>query len=80
MRNEYGVNNKSGGKDKIKSLSSFFAFLKKRTQADYITFNVKKIFNHLKIVFIQAASFYYFDLERHICIKTNVFNYIIGKV
>ena len=36
-----------------------------------LTSNIKKVFNHLKQVFIKALIFQHFDLENHIRIKTN---------
>ena len=49
-------------------------------EPNFLTFNAKKAFNHLRLVFIKASIFQHFDLEIHICIQTDVSSYIIGKV
>lgn len=47
MINKFEIDNESDNKDKAKSLFIFSAFLKKRTEANYFTFNTKKTINFL---------------------------------
>ena len=47
---------------------------------DYLTLAAKKVFNHLRHVFIQALIFQDFDPERHIRIEIDASGYVIGAV
>ena len=44
----------------------------------FLTFNNKKIFNHLWLAFIKAPIFQHFNLESHIQIENNVSSYAIS--
>lgn len=46
----------------------------------FYTFKAILVFNKLKLTFVKALIFYYFDLKYHICIKIEVFNSVIGIV
>lgn len=78
--NQTRVNSWDNNKDKIKSLFTFLALLKKLTRADYATFDAKKTFIFLQNLFIQALVFYYIDAKCHICIKIVVSAYAIVGV
>ena len=45
----------------------------------FLTLDTKKIFNHLKQVFIKILIFQHFNLESHIYIETDVLSYKINK-
>ena len=47
---------------------------------NFITANTKKAFNYLRLAFIKALIFQYFELESYIRIKINISSYVIGKV
>ena len=49
-------------------------------ELNFLTPNAKKAFNHLRLAFIKAPIFRYFDLESYIWIKTNISSYVIGGV
>ena len=46
----------------------------------FLTLNVKKVFNHLRLVFIKVLIFWHFNLESDIRIKTTISGYIINEV
>ena len=46
----------------------------------FLTSNNKKIFNHLRPIFIKALILQHFDPECHIRIETNALSYIPSKV
>lgn len=76
------VSSYDGGDDKIVKRSPFVKkSVKNITRAiDYLSFNAKIVFNHLKQAFTKALIFQYFDLKLHIQIKTNALGYVINKV
>ena len=47
---------------------------------NFPTPDAKKAFNHLRLAFIKAPIFRYFDLENHIRIKTDISSYAIDKM
>lgn len=47
---------------------------------DFLTFGVKKTFIHLQKAFTKALIFNHFDTDCHICIKTDVSGYVIGRI
>ncbi len=47
---------------------------------DFLTLGVKKTFIQLRKSFIKASILYYFDIKCHLCIKTDVLGYAIGRV
>ena len=49
-------------------------------EPNFLTPNAKKTFNHLRLAFIEAPIFRYFDPESHIRIKTDALGYAIGEV
>ena len=49
-------------------------------EPNFLTPNAKKAFNRLRLAFIKAPIFQYFDLESHIRIETDVSGYAIGGV
>ena len=46
----------------------------------FLTFDAKKVFNYLQLVFIKALIFQYFDLQSYIYIEIDASGYIIGAV
>ena len=51
--------------NKSRSLT-YILNIKAISKSTFLTFNIKKIFNHLWRVFIQSLIFQNFDLESHI--------------
>ena len=49
-------------------------------ETNFLTPNIKKAFNYLRLAFIEARILWHFDLESHIKIKTDVSGYAIGEV
>ena len=49
-------------------------------EPNFLISDAKKTFNHLRLVFIKAPIFQYFDLKSHIQIETDASSYAIGKV
>ena len=47
---------------------------------NFLTPNIKKAFNHLRLAFIKALIFQHFDLKNHIQIETDVPGYTISGV
>ena len=47
---------------------------------NFLTFNTKKAFKHLRLAFIKALILRYFDLESHIQIETDALGYTINGV
>ena len=45
---------------------------------NFLTPNVKKTFNHFRLVFIKASIFRHFDLESHIWIETDASSYAVS--
>ncbi len=52
----------------------------KSFRADFLTFKTKETFIYLQKAFIKVLILYYFDMKRHICIKTDILRYAISKV
>ena len=46
----------------------------------FLTLNIKKVFNQLRLAFIKAPIFRHFDLKSHICIETDASSYAIGRM
>ena len=49
-------------------------------EPNFLTPNAKKAFNHLRLAFIEAPIFQYFDLESHIQIETDASGYAISRI
>ncbi len=49
-------------------------------ETDFLTSEVKEAFIHLQKAFTKPLILRYFDLERHIRIKTDALGYVIGTV
>ena len=49
-------------------------------EPNFLTFDAKKAFNHLRLAFIKTPILQHFDLESHIQIKTDASGYVIGRV
>ena len=49
-------------------------------EPNFLTPDAKKAFNHLRLAFIEAPIFQYFDLKSHIWIKIDASSYAIGEV
>ena len=71
---------KNDGNNRKKSGSNITKGVKAVRDSDYLTPNTKKVFNHLRHIFIQALIFQYFDPECHIWIQTNASGYAIDRV
>ena len=48
-------------------------------EPNFLTFDSKKAFNHLRLVFIKAPMLQHFDLESHIQIEIDALGYAIGR-
>ncbi len=46
----------------------------------FFNFEARKAFTKLRQVFVEALILNYFDLEYHIGIKTDTFDYMIGEI
>ena len=64
-------------KSKSRNLPKFST---KKARPSFLTFNAKKTFNCLKLVFIKTLIFQQFDSEYHIWIKTEVLGYAISRM
>ena len=49
-------------------------------EANFLTSNTKKVFNHLRLAFIKAPIFWHFDPESHIRIEIGASSYAIDGV
>ena len=49
-------------------------------EPNFLTPNVKKAFNYLRLAFIKAPILRHFDLESYVRIKTNASGYAIGEI
>ena len=49
-------------------------------EPNFLTPDAKKVFNQLRLVFINALIFRHFDLESYIRIETDASGYAIGGV
>ena len=67
------------GENKTITLSAL-STSKNPTEAGYLISGTKKTFDFLQHAFIQTPIFQYFDLERHIRIKTYASGYAISGV
>ena len=56
------------------------SLFKNLNKAGYLTFNAKKVFNHLLHAFTKVSILQHFNLERHILIEINASGYAIGEV
>lgn len=46
----------------------------------FLTFKASLVFVQLRKMFTKSLILYYFDLKHYICIKINIFSYIIGRI
>ena len=51
-----------------------------KARSSFLTFNTKTALNYLRITFIKALIFWYFDSKCHIWIKINILVYAIDEV
>ena len=68
------------GKKIQKSSKNLFKSKKTVRSPDFLTPGAKLAFTKLRQAFLKALILYYFDLERHIQIETDVSGYAIGGV
>ena len=54
--------------------------IESRREHNFLTPDAKKVLNYLRLAFIKALIFQYFDLESHIRIETDASGYAIGGV
>lgn len=77
---ETKVYNRDDDKDIAKNLFTYFIFLKKFFEVDYLNFDAKNAFNFLWKTFILILVFHNFYSKCHIFFKTNEFGHIIDIV
>ena len=51
-----------------------------KAELSFLTSDARTAFNHWRLAFIKAPIFWYFDLECHIWIETDISGYAIGGV
>ena len=78
------INKVNKTKSKNKVMPDFLAKSKLLVEISFglhfLTFRARLVFAKLKQTFIETSIFYHFDLKYHICIRSNVFDYIINNV
>ena len=60
--------------------STYMSNIRATRKPNFLTPNVKKTFNYLKLAFIKALILWHFDLENHTQIKIDASGYAIGGV
>lgn len=78
------ISNISNAKSKntviLDLLAKSILLIKPSSVLCFLTFKARLAFNKLKQAFIKALILHNFDLKCHICIKTDVLDYVISKI
>ena len=51
-----------------------------KRESNFLIFDIKTVFNYLKLDFTKFPIFYHFDLECYIQIEINLLDYVISGV